>query len=61
MVEIINQEDISVPLAIQSHLETIAQIIDSVVHRVSKGGRVVYLGAGTSGRLGVLDASEMCV
>lgn len=56
-----NHEDMLVPMAVSQHLEAIARIIDRLTERVRRGGRVVYLGAGTSGRLGVLDASEMWV
>lgn len=55
----INYEDALVAQAVSLHLETIARIIDAVSDRIRRGGRVVYLGAGTSGRLGVLDSSEM--
>lgn len=56
-----NHEDMLVPMAVSQHLETIARVIDLLTERVRRGGRVIYLGAGTSGRLGVLDASEMWV
>jgi N-acetylmuramic acid 6-phosphate etherase len=55
---IINQEDKKVPLAVEKILPEIAALVDDVVGSFKKGGRLVYIGAGTSGRLGVLDASE---
>lgn len=58
MVTLINQEDQSVPAAVGSQLVAIARAIDEIAARFEKGGRLFYIGAGTSGRLGVLDASE---
>ncbi|MGL4452275.1 MAG: N-acetylmuramic acid 6-phosphate etherase [Sarcina sp.] len=58
MVKLINEEDKKVPLAVEKELESIAKGIDGIVEGIHKGGRLVYMGAGTSGRLGVLDASE---
>ncbi len=58
MVTIINQEDQAVPLAVATQLPQIARAIDEIAARFEKGGRLFYIGAGTSGRLGVLDASE---
>lgn len=55
----INYEDSLIAQAVSLHLDTIARIVDAVSDRVRQGGRVIYLGAGTSGRLGVLDSSEM--
>ncbi|MEN9699049.1 MAG: N-acetylmuramic acid 6-phosphate etherase [Bacteroidota bacterium] len=54
----INQEDKSVPLAIEAILPAIEHFIDACFERMSKGGRLIYIGAGTSGRLGIVDASE---
>ena len=54
----INEEDKLVALAVQSELENIARAIDIISKQFLKGGRLIYFGAGTSGRLGVLDASE---
>ncbi len=54
----INLEDQTVALAVERELPAIARAVDAIVERVNRGGRVFYLGAGTSGRLGVLDASE---
>lgn len=58
MVKIINNEDKKVALAVESELPQIAEAIDGIVERINRGGRLIYIGAGTSGRLGILDASE---
>ncbi len=58
MVRLINQEDHAVIKAVEEASDTIAQSIDAIVVSLNNGGRLVYMGAGTSGRLGVLDASE---
>ncbi|MCL2609896.1 MAG: N-acetylmuramic acid 6-phosphate etherase [Treponema sp.] len=58
IVSIINGEDKKVPLAVEKILPEIAALVDDVVNAFKQGGRLVYIGAGTSGRLGVLDASE---
>ena len=58
IVTVMNQEDALIPKAIEPHLNDIAQVVEWGVDSVSKGGRIFYMGAGTSGRLGVLDASE---
>ena len=58
IVEKINREDAKVAEAVGKKKEQIAEIIDKVSERMKKGGRLIYIGAGTSGRLGVLDASE---
>lgn len=55
----INKEDAGVHLAVRDVLPQIERLINNIVERMKKGGRVFYLGAGTSGRLGVLDASEL--
>jgi N-acetylmuramic acid 6-phosphate etherase len=55
----INQEDAKVHMAVQEALPQIGELIKKIVKRMQKGGRIFYLGAGTSGRLGVLDASEV--
>ncbi len=60
IVRIINEEDGKVALAVQQALPQIAQAVDAVVAAFARGGRLIYCGAGTSGRLGVLDAVE-CV
>ncbi|MFR0019255.1 MAG: N-acetylmuramic acid 6-phosphate etherase [Paraclostridium sp.] len=58
MVKMINEEDKKVANAIEIELPQIAEAIDGIVERMQKGGRLIYIGAGTSGRLGILDASE---
>ncbi len=58
IVKLINDEDKKVPLAIEACLPQIAQAVEKIVVAFQQGGRLVYIGAGTSGRLGVLDASE---
>jgi N-acetylmuramic acid 6-phosphate etherase len=54
-----NQEDLTVPLAVQRALPQIEKLITASLPKIQQGGRVFYIGAGTSGRLGVLDASEI--
>ncbi|MFI0488975.1 MAG: N-acetylmuramic acid 6-phosphate etherase [Yersinia sp. (in: enterobacteria)] len=58
MLTCINDEDSKVPAAIRLVLPAIAQAVDLAAEALKQGGRLIYLGAGTSGRLGVLDASE---
>ena len=58
IAQLMNQEDKQVPLAIEKCLPQIAQAVERIVAAFQQGGRLVYIGAGTSGRLGVLDASE---
>ena len=58
IVQLMNKEDKQVPLAIEKCLPQIAQAVECIVAAFQQGGRLVYIGAGTSGRLGVLDASE---
>lgn len=58
MVSVINQEDVKVATAVGRELPAIAKAIDIITERLKRGGRLFYAGAGTSGRLGVLDASE---
>ena len=58
IVQLMNNEDKQVPLAIEKCLPQIAQAVECIVAAFQQGGRLVYIGAGTSGRLGVLDASE---
>lgn len=58
MLTIINQEDQKVALAVERILPQIAQAVDAITHAFALGGRLIYCGAGTSGRLGILDASE---
>lgn len=59
IVTLINQEDARVAVAVQTVLPQIAQAVDVAADRLGRGGRMLYFGSGTSGRLGVLDASEM--
>ena len=58
IVKIINEEDKKVAHAVENRLEVIASSIDAIVEKLKIGGRLLYFGAGTSGRLGVLDAAE---
>ena len=58
IVQLMNKEDKQVPLVIEKCLPQIAQAVECIVSAFQQGGRLVYIGAGTSGRLGVLDASE---
>lgn len=59
ILELINEEDASVPVTVRRAIPSIERAVDLIVASLSKGGRLRYIGAGTSGRLGVLDASEM--
>lgn len=54
----INEEDHTVPLAVEKEIPQIEKLVDSCVERMRNGGRLFYMGAGTSGRLGIVDASE---
>jgi len=58
IVQLINSEDAKIASAVAEQSEAIAQAIDVIADRLENGGRLIYTGAGTSGRLGVLDASE---
>ncbi|MTC59017.1 N-acetylmuramic acid 6-phosphate etherase [Providencia rustigianii] len=58
MLKVINDEDKKVPVAVEKTLPQIAQLVDKVAEAFLNGGRLIYSGAGTSGRLGILDASE---
>jgi N-acetylmuramic acid 6-phosphate etherase len=58
IARLMNGEDTSVPAAVAVRLPEIAAAVDAVAERMARGGRLVYAGAGTAGRLGVLDASE---
>lgn len=58
LLEIINDEDAYVPVAVRKELDSISQAIDQIYPRMLAGGRLIYVGCGTSGRLGVVDASE---
>ncbi|PID91846.1 MAG: N-acetylmuramic acid 6-phosphate etherase [Bacteroidetes bacterium] len=59
LLENINREDSAVPVAVQRVIPRIEQLVEGAVKRLEKGGRLFYVGAGTSGRLGILDASEI--
>ena len=58
LLRIINEEDRTVPLAIEPIIPQIALLVDGIISRMKNGGRLFYMGAGTSGRLGIVDASE---
>jgi N-acetylmuramic acid 6-phosphate etherase len=58
IIKLMNQEDKTVPMVVEKALPQIRDAIDAVVETVQHGGKIYYIGAGTSGRLGVLDASE---
>lgn len=58
MLQVINQQDQLVALAVEKTLPQIAQAVDAIAAAFAQGGRLIYMGAGTSGRLGILDASE---
>ena len=58
IVRLINSEDKKVPLAIEKEIPYIVKAVDLITNAFKNGGRLIYIGAGTSGRLGVLDASE---
>lgn len=58
IITLINEEDKKVALAVERAKEDIARAVDAISDRLSKGGRLIYIGAGTSGRLGIVDASE---
>jgi N-acetylmuramic acid 6-phosphate etherase len=60
ILRIINNEDKQVAFAVEKALPVIAQAVNLIIERLERGGRLIYVGAGTSGRLGILDASE-CV
>ena len=59
IVEMLNEQDKTVANAVAMELDYIAQAVELIVDRLSRGGRLIYVGAGTSGRLGIVDASEM--
>src|ERR1051325_8003169 len=58
-LRLINDEDKKVAFAVEKVLPQIAECVDKIVERLENGGRLFYVGTGTSGRLGVLDASEI--
>lgn len=58
MVKLINEEDKKVAIAVECELEKIAEAIDLIADKLKDGGRLIYIGCGTSGRIGILDAVE---
>ena len=58
IVRLMNDEDALVAQAVRKTLPSITQAVTGIVQRIQNGGRLFYIGTGTSGRLGVLDASE---
>ncbi len=58
ILDLMNDEDATVPAAVRAALPAIEKAVGAIVTAIAKGGHVIYVGAGTSGRLGVLDASE---
>jgi N-acetylmuramic acid 6-phosphate etherase len=58
MLRVINDEDATIAAAVRAKLPDVGAVVDAVTERFARGGRLFYVGAGTSGRLGVLDASE---
>ena len=58
LLQNINAEDQKVPLAVKLVIPVISDLVAAIVPRMERGGRLIYIGAGTSGRLGILDASE---
>lgn len=58
IIHSINKEDKTVPIAVENALPQIEALIDQIVNKLKENGRLFYIGAGTSGRLGILDASE---
>src|SRR5438045_1149922 len=58
LVELMNRQDAAVPAAVASSAADIVAVIETVVDRLQAGGRLVYVGAGSSGRLAAVDASE---
>ena len=58
IISAINTEDQKVAIAVEKEIGSIAQLVENLVLKMGAGGRLFYIGAGTSGRLGILDASE---
>ena len=58
ILRLMNREDRKVAIAVGREIPAIRRAVDAIVERVRKGGRLIYVGAGTSGRLAVLDAAE---
>jgi len=59
MMRMINKEDAKIAYAIESELKVIAEVVDKAATRLESGGRLIYIGGGLSGRIGILDASEV--
>ncbi|MBN2638616.1 MAG: N-acetylmuramic acid 6-phosphate etherase [Bacteroidales bacterium] len=59
LLKSINAEDYSIPSVLEENIPQIEKVVDEIVARLKKGGKLFYLGAGTSGRLGIVDASEI--
>src|SRR5713101_3029798 len=58
IVRLMNREDRKVAVAVEREIPAIARVVDAIVNAIRKGGRLIYVGAGSSGRMGVLDAAE---
>lgn len=58
MMQVMQRENVNAALAVESQLESVAEAVDKISERMKKGGRLIYVGCGTSGRLGVVDAAE---
>ena len=58
LLTLVNNEDQSVALAVAKCIPDIERLVESIIPKIIEGGRLIYIGAGTSGRLGILDASE---
>ncbi len=58
LIKSINSEDITVPLAVEKAIPEIEKLTQRVIEKLKNGGRLFYIGSGTSGRLGIVDASE---
>ncbi len=58
ILKLMNEEDAKIPLAVRESLKDVEKAVNGIVRSLSKGGRVFYIGAGTSGRIGILDAVE---
>ena len=58
MLQLINRENMNSVMAVDAALKQISKVCDVVAEQIEKGGRLFYIGAGTSGRLGVMDAAE---
>ena len=59
LVTLMNERDATIPRAVRAALPAITTAIEATAERIRRGGRLIYVGAGTSGRLGILDAAEI--